>query len=180
MVICRKSGTIAERGRKEGFWAFAFGLPTYYCLTRLAIGDFFMQQPFQKFLKYTLVWQLALALYWFALFVTTHIPSDMAGLPGASTDKFVHVTAFALLALLLATAWQLSAGPLGLRHLALAWILLVVYGAIDEWTQSFVRRQASIWDFLGDAVGALIGLVIFAVMRRLFVGRLQRANSSEM
>jgi VanZ family protein len=120
-----------------------------------------MQQPFQKFLKYALVWQLALALYWLALFVTTHIPSELAALPGDSTDKFVHVTAFAVLALLLATAWQLSAGPLGLRHLALAWLLLVAYGAIDEWTQSFVRRQASFWDFLGDAVGALIGLVLF-------------------
>ncbi|HEY3391521.1 MAG TPA: VanZ family protein [Lacipirellulaceae bacterium] len=139
-----------------------------------------MQQPFQKFLKHAVVWQIALALYWLVLFVTTHIPSELAALPGAWTDEFVHVTGFTLLAMLLATAWQFSIGPLGLRHLALAWILLVVYGAMDEWTQTFVSRHASLWDFLGDAVGALIGLALFATMRRLFVGRLQRANTSEM
>jgi VanZ family protein len=139
-----------------------------------------MQQRFQKFVKYALIWQVALALYWLVLFVTTHIPSELAALPGASTDKFVHVTAFALLALLLATAWQLSVGQLGLRQMTLAWIVLVLYGALDEWTQSFVGRQASLWDFVGDAVGALIGLALFAAMRRLFVGRLQRASNSDM
>ena len=139
-----------------------------------------MQPRYRKLLKYALIWQIALALYWLVLFVTTHMPSELAALPGAWTDKFVHVTAFALLALLLAAAWQVSAGPLGLRHLALAWILLVGYGAIDEWTQTFVERQASFWDFAGDALGALIGLALFAAMRRLSVGRLQRASNSDM
>jgi VanZ family protein len=32
---------------------------------------------------------------------------------------------------------------------------------MDEWTQSFVGRTASIYDLLVDALGALVGLVLF-------------------
>jgi VanZ family protein len=139
-----------------------------------------MQQRFRKLVKYAFIWQVALGVYWLALFVATHIPSDLAALPGTSTDKFVHVTAFALLAFLLATAWHLTVGQLGLRHMALAWIVLVLYGAMDEWTQSFVGRTASVYDLLGDALGALIGLALFIALRRLFSQRLQRAGGSEI
>jgi VanZ family protein len=138
-----------------------------------------MQQRFRNFLKYALIWQIALALYWLALFVTTHIPHELAAMPGASTDKIVHVTAFALLALLLATAWQLTAGELGLWQFVLAWVMLVLYGALDEWTQSFVGRTASLYDLLCDAIGALIGLTLFAALKRLFDRWLQHAGSSE-
>ncbi len=132
-----------------------------------------MQQRFRELVKQSVIWQIALGLYWLALFVMTHMPSEMAALPGASTDKLVHVAAFALLAMLLVTAWQLSAGPIGIRHLACAWLLLVLYGAFDEWTQTLVDRQASLYDLLGDALGALIGLAVFAALRGL-VGRKPR------
>jgi hypothetical protein len=138
-----------------------------------------MQQRFRKHIRQSFIWQIALGLYWLALFVMTHIPSEMATLPGASTDKLVHVAAFALLGMLLATAWQLSAGPIGLRHLACAWLLLVLYGAIDEWTQTLVDRQASLYDLLGDALGALIGLAMFAALKGIVGARFQRADRSE-
>ncbi|HEX2474078.1 MAG TPA: VanZ family protein [Lacipirellulaceae bacterium] len=138
-----------------------------------------MHQRFRELVKQSIIWQIALGLYWLGLFVVTHIPSEMAALPGASTDKLVHVAAFALLAMLLATAWELSAGPIWFRHLACAWLLLVLYGAIDEWTQTLVGRQASLYDWLGDAIGALIGLAVFVALRGLVVARLQRADHGE-
>jgi VanZ family protein len=138
-----------------------------------------MQQRFRELVKQSFIWQIALALYWLALFVMTHVPSEMATLPGASTDKLVHIAAFAVLAMLLATAWQLTAGPIGLRHLAYAWLLLVAYGAIDEWTQTLVGRQASLWDLLGDALGALVGLALFAALRGLGGAGLQRGDRSQ-
>jgi VanZ family protein len=138
-----------------------------------------MQPRFRELVKRAAIWQIALALYWLALFVMTHIPSEMAAMPGASTDKLVHVAAFALLAMLLATAWHLTVGPLALRHMAVAWVVLVLYGAIDEWTQTLVDRQASIYDLLSDALGALVGLTAFATLRRLVGARLQRADRSE-
>jgi len=138
-----------------------------------------MQQRFRELVKRAAIWQIALALYWLALFVMTHIPSEMAELPGASTDKLVHVTAFALLALLLATAWHATVGPLALHHMALAWCMLVLYGALDEWTQTFVDREGSFYDLLGDALGALIGLALFAALRGLVGARLQRAEKNE-
>jgi hypothetical protein len=139
-----------------------------------------MQQRFRKLIRQSFIWQIALGLYWLGLFVMTHIPGEMATLPGASTDKLLHVTAFALLGMLLATAWQLSVGPIGLRHLACAWLLLVLYGAIDEWTQTLVDRQASLYDLLGDAIGALIGLAMFAALRGIVGARLQRADRTEI
>ena len=138
-----------------------------------------MHQRFRELVKHSIIWQIALGLYWLALFVMTHMPSEMAALPGASTDKLVHVAAFALLAMLLATAWQLTVGRLTLRHMILAWIMLVLYGAVDEWTQTFVDRQASVYDLLGDALGALIGLVAFAALRGLIAARPHRSERSK-
>jgi hypothetical protein len=138
-----------------------------------------MQQRFRELLKQSIIWQIALGLYWLALFAMTHMPSEMAALPGASTDKIVHFAAFALLAMLLATAWHLTVGQIALRHMALAWVMLVLYGALDEWTQTFVDRQASVYDLLGDAVGALIGLAAFSAVRRLITARLQRSEQSK-
>jgi VanZ family protein len=138
-----------------------------------------MKPHLRSIVKHAVIWQVALVCYWLVLFITTHIPRDMAALPGPSTDKLIHFTAFALLAILLSTAWQLTVGPLGLRHFAWAWVLLVLYGALDEWTQSFVGRTASVWDLAGDALGALTGLMMFVALRRLFHTRLQRAVGSE-
>jgi VanZ like family len=177
-------GDFSQAGHKFGSGlmtvaTFVSETTTYYCLIQLAIGASDMQQRFRDLVKHSIIWQIALGLYWLALFVMTHIPSEMAALPGASTDKLVHVAAFALLAMMLATAWQLSAGPIGLRHLACAWLLLVLYGALDEWTQTFVDRQASLYDLLGDAVGALIGLAMFAALRGLVGARPHRADRGE-
>ena len=70
-------------------------------------------------------------------------------------DKVVHFTAFAILATLLATTWQVTAGHLTGRHLAVVWFVLVLYAAFDEWTQTLVGRECSIWDWTADALGAV-------------------------
>jgi VanZ like family len=158
---------------------FALRLLTYYCSIQLAIGDFLVQQRFRKLLMHALTWQLALASYWLALFVMTHVPIDVVALPGNSIDKLVHVSAFAILAMLLAIAWHLSAGPLTWRHFACAWVLLVLYGAMDEWTQTYVGRIASFADWLGDALGAFIGLATFAALNWLVAGKSQQAERGE-
>jgi VanZ family protein len=111
-------------------------------------------------------WQLVLAGYWSALFVGTHLPSDAVDLPGDSFDKLVHMTAFTVLAGLLATAWQRSAGRLVHSHLWAAWTVIVLYGALDEWTQTFVGRQASVGDWLADAIGGAVGLIAFYLRQR--------------
>jgi VanZ family protein len=108
------------------------------------------------------LWQIVLACYWLALFVATHIPLETPALQGGKTDKLAHMAAFAVLSALVAITWQLSAGRLTLRHLSGAWLVIVLYGAMEEWTQPLVGRHASIWDWMADAFGAAIGLMLFA------------------
>ena len=82
---------------------------------------------------YTKISQLVLAGYWIALFVATHLPPTTPFLPGPAIDKLVHALVYAVLAGLLATAWELAAGALILflprlrtenteLRLALAWV----------------------------------------------------------
>ena len=112
------------------------------------------------------IWRVLLVGFWLTLFVATHLPSSFPGLPGQRTDKLVHAAAFAVLAWLLAAAWQSSTGRLSGRHLRFAWLALVLYAAVDEWTQLLIGRSATTGDWLADAVGAAGGLLLFRVWPR--------------
>jgi VanZ family protein len=127
-----------------------------------------------RFLKNPKTWQAALAGYWLLLFVATHLPSQTTVLPQAGVDKLIHVAAFALLAGLLATAWHMTAGHLTLRHLIWLWLAVVLYAAVDEWTQIPVGRIGSVADWVADAAGAILALAAFALWQRCATERQQR------
>lgn len=114
----------------------------------------------------SIVWRVLLAGYWLTLLVATHLPTQVAGLPRNQADKLIHFVAYAVLAWLLATAWQASVGRLNTRHLKFVWLVVVLYGAIDEVTQPLVGRTMSLADWLADAAGAAIGLMVFQLVRR--------------
>ena len=130
-----------------------------------------MLDALRRHLKNPRTWQLALAGFWLALFIGTHIPSNVPILPKNNFDKVVHFTAFAALAMLLATTWQVTAGHLTGRHLVVVWLVLVLYAALDEWTQILVRRECSIWDWTADALGAALALVLFAKLRSKYIAQ---------
>lgn len=117
--------------------------------------------------KLAVLSQVALAAYWLVLFIATHLPAGTRYLPRQNVDKVDHFFGYALLALLIVTTWQLVAGYLTTRHLCWAWVAIVFYGAIDEITQIPVGRECSLWDWLADAVGAVLGLLIFVGLRRI-------------
>ena len=85
--------------------------------------------------------------------------------------KFQHTVAYAILAGLLATVWQLSSGVLTARHLSWTWIAVVIYGALDEITQIPVSRDCDFWDWTADATGAAVGLLAFVWLRRRYTAR---------
>jgi VanZ family protein len=114
------------------------------------------------------LWQWLLATYWLSLFVATHWPKQYLGLPGGNVDKFIHFSAFALLALLAVATWEVAAGRLTPTHLVCMWIVLAVYAALDEGTQRAVGRDASMGDWLADAIGVAAGLLVFVIARRRF------------
>jgi VanZ family protein len=116
----------------------------------------------------SLLWRVLLAGYWLLLVVSTHVPPRTAGLPADQLDKLAHFAAYALLAWLLAMAWESSTGRLNLRHLKFLWLVVVAYGIIDELTQPLMGRTASIADWLADAAGAAVGLILFQATRRAF------------
>jgi len=119
----------------------------------------------QKF-ETAAIWRVLLVGYWLALVIGTHLPRTFAGLPYEQHDKLMHVAAYAVLAWLLAMAWQSSVGRLNGRHLRIAWLAVVGFAAIDEVTQLLVARDASVRDWLADAVGAAVGLMVFWVWKR--------------
>lgn len=92
-----------------------------------------------------------LALGWAALiFAASSRPGSQVGLP-PPWDKLAHFGAYAVLAGLLARS--------GLSPWT-AFTLAVLYGAGDEWHQSFVPgRDASAADLLADAAGSLAAFV---------------------
>ncbi|MEX2316171.1 MAG: VanZ family protein [Pirellulales bacterium] len=112
--------------------------------------------------------QALLIGYWLALVIATHVPSDFPGVPGDHWDKVVHGGAYALLAALFATTWQLASGELMFRHLRAAWLVLIFYGALDEWTQSLVGRDANLFEWLADVAGAAMGLAVFVWVKRRY------------
>ena len=74
-------------------------------------------------------------------------------------DKLVHGGLF--LALALTGSWA------GMRRWALA-VLLLLYAASSELIQTVpgLQRDGSIGDWLADAVGVLLGLLLWALPRR--------------
>jgi len=120
-----------------------------------------MRSLLLRCLKSPKFWQLALAGYWLALFIGTHIPIARLASDRGSADKFVHVAAFALLSILLAITWRVSAGRLQRRELISIWVIVVLYGALEETTQPLMSRTASLVDWFADGIGAALGLTIY-------------------
>lgn len=94
-----------------------------------------------------------LPIYWFGLFVLTHIP-----LPQQlqQSDKLAHFTAYMVLAglvsIFLGLRWRAS-----LATPVVAIIAVALYGALDEYTQQFVNRSTDIADWIADLCGASVG-----------------------
>src|SRR4029079_5316910 len=118
-----------------------------------------MSKPINRS-KFKTLSQIALVCFFVIMVVGTHLPPNSPLLPPEvnNLDKVYHCSAYGILALFLATTWQLAAGTLMARHLCWAWLGLVVWAAIDELTQIPVNRDCNIWDWTADAVGAALGL----------------------
>jgi VanZ family protein len=110
--------------------------------------------------------RVVLGSYWVALAVATHLPPGLHPATPNQFDKLEHFVCFAILAWLLAMAWQRSTGRLTGSHLRAAWFAIAVYAAVDEGTQPLVGRTCSAADWLADVLGAAVGLFIFAWMSR--------------
>jgi VanZ family protein len=81
-------------------------------------------------------------------------------LPGDPSDKILHITAFAVLAVLAAAAY---------RRTRIAWLLagLSLFGALIEAVQAIpsLHRDADVIDWLADTAAAGVVLALAALVR---------------
>jgi VanZ family protein len=97
---------------------------------------------------------------------------NIKGMQFAGADKVGHAIAyFALtLMLLLAGVWRPGRSSAVWRGPAPALLLAVAYGGVLELIQGAVGRDAQFPDLLADALGALLALALWSVMRRAWGG----------
>jgi VanZ family protein len=108
---------------------------------------------------------LGLALYWILIFTLTHVPTS--GLPPTDTnDKVAHLLAYFVLGALLYSAIAIRR-PSQVAIGTIVLLIAAIYGAIDEQTQKFVGRHCDLHDWLADMTGALIGVALMIVLRRI-------------
>lgn len=102
-----------------------------------------------------------MVLYCAAIFILSGIPAER--MPDGRFwrfDKLIHAVVYGGLGLLLFRALRMRHPGLGRVGAAAAATLgASLYGASDEWHQSFVPgRHASVLDLIADAAGALIAV----------------------
>jgi VanZ family protein len=93
-------------------------------------------------------------------------------MPAGVTDVSLHAAAYSGLTMLLIRAFADGAwSGVTIPSLLLACVTAIVYGATDEWHQSFVaNRHAELRDLFADAIGAsiaAIGVWACSIIRRL-------------
>jgi VanZ family protein len=104
---------------------------------------------------------IMVASAWLVCFLGTHTPADRIPSTGL-TDKTLHSFGYGILAgLFLLALW--SRGVSWARRGAWSLAVLLAYAAIDESTQLLVGRDASIFDWLADALGVALALGTDAV-----------------
>lgn len=107
-----------------------------------------------------------LAIYWPVLFIFAHIPVPRAVQEADVSDKSLHFMAYLILVFLL---WfTVSDGKTVNWRKASPWwvfLIMVAYGIIDEWLQSYaVGRTCDAWDLLADVTSTITGLVLFSFL----------------
>jgi len=111
----------------------------------------------KKLLVYT-----PLVVYWIVLFGATTLPA--ASMPSFGVvDKVNHLSAYFILAILLflTLLFQQKISLAKKRVAAYALIICSLYGMLDEVHQIFIPgRSAELLDFVADACGALLGVLL--------------------
>ncbi|MDX1564142.1 MAG: murein biosynthesis integral membrane protein MurJ [Phycisphaeraceae bacterium] len=113
--------------------------------------------------------RLLLGLYWVALATASHWPNlrlqwpeSMDGVASGSLtevvglDKLAHLGAFAVLTWLALKARLFPTRP---RGATLTVLLVVIYSALDEWTQQWTAREVHLNDWLASVMGVCLGIL---------------------
>ena len=100
--------------------------------------------------------------------------SSMSRVPGTQYfwDKLLHTAGYAGIGILALRAFHGGFLQVRLAPTLFAGIAVILWGASDEFHQSFVPgRDASAWDLLADSVGFLLGVLLVLAIVRLRAAR---------
>lgn len=85
-----------------------------------------------------------------------------------SLDKLAHLVVFAILTLAMAVGFRKQQKFQGLNERAFLYAILlgVIYGGVLELIQgaTFEDRHTDVYDFVANAFGAILGIVIFRII----------------
>jgi len=110
--------------------------------------------------------------YWVCLFTVMHLHKP----PGAALvvrlgDKVVHCAVYLVLAALGGWAALRRGRSLDIRWAVRWWIIYAVYAAADELLQPLANRHCQFGDWLADAAGVTLALILLT-----FLGRFRRST----
>jgi VanZ family protein len=112
-----------------------------------------------------------LAVYWIALFISTHTPIPQMDRMPKFSDKVMHFGAYFGLAFLF-SLWRASRRGWDAWSPMLVVVVIALYGVADELLQGPVNRSPEVADWTADVIGAIGGVVMFMALqkrlRRLF------------
>ncbi len=113
-----------------------------------------------------------------AIFVASSIP-NIGELPGGVSPDFGHFVGYVLLGSLLARALaDARAEQLTTPVAGLAWIGSAIYGASDEFHQSFVPgRTPDVNDWLVDIAGAAVAVIGSRLLAAWLVARRKQSGA---
>lgn len=119
--------------------------------------------PTRHFVRY----QLPMIIWAALIFVASSIPaSSMPKIGILSYDKLIHGIIFCFFGLLLYRGFERRVTPIKMQWLRMAIVLgiVMIYGALDEFHQSFVPgRNEDFFDFLADTIGGIIAILLLAI-----------------
>ncbi|MEN6574915.1 MAG: VanZ family protein [Phycisphaerales bacterium] len=118
-------------------------------------------------------WFIASFLSLALVLLLTHIPQEAVPrvLQRHMLDKVEHIIAYGLIALLFLLSLP---NPVRSIPAAAGLVALAGVGILDETTQPFVNRIASVGDYLSDLIGIGLACVVFLVLKRFRPGGVSR------
>ena len=88
-------------------------------------------------------------------------------------DKVIHIVEFALLGLLLSFGYFMSLKSPLMVKAVLTICSGILLGGLDEFHQYFIpRRSVEFFDVIADAIGILIGLMLYYYFSRTVKGKI--------
>ena len=101
------------------------------------------------------------------IFYLSSLPSDKIKIASSMPDYILHFIEYGIF-VFLAFRFINKYWPNAKLHYLTALIIIILFGASDEWHQSFVPgRFATVSDFLADTLGAIVSAGIFLIGKRI-------------